>query len=108
MIYFAFAGTPDDLRASGIGFAGDFEYITFGGIVFGFVHEHSYKARAVIDRLHPALVSLPGVAAGTLQDKHVRIVTSALPNAKKGDAMGTVLSAIYAATSHEGFNPNHH
>lgn len=109
MIYFAYQSTdPDALRATDIGYAGEFEYIPFGGMLFGIVHSHNYRSRLHIDSVDPQLLSLPGATMGVLNAKHIAAIGRAFPLAKKGDAMSTVLSAIYLATGHEGFNPNNH
>lgn len=109
MIYFVYSSSDTDaLRALGVGAAGRFEFIPFGGIVFGIIHSSDYRARAVLDSIDKNLVALPGPSNGKLSKKHLKAILKALPNAKEGDAMSTVLSAIYAGTSHEGFNPDHH
>lgn len=111
MIYFAFQSTDfDALLATGIGSAGQFECVSFGGMLFGVVLEQgaNYKTRSHIDALHPKLMTLPGPANGKLVDRHLKHLAVAFPNAKKDDSMSTVLLQIYEVTNHEGFNPDNH
>ncbi len=108
MIYFAFAGSADEFRASGISLGESYEFVAFGAVLFGFVDSNSYKVRSHIDQQDKRLVSLPGPTNGKLAAKHLAIIGAELPQAKEGDAMSTVLQSIFTATNHSGFDPNNY
>lgn len=107
MIYFAFSGSDGDLRSLGIGEAGEAEWVQFGPIIIGIVHSTHYRSRAFLEKVDARLVTMPGPAIGKLGKQDVAALSAAAPTAKEGDAFSSVLSLVYAATSHEGFNPNH-
>lgn len=106
MIFYAFRGTPDELRSSGIGHAGEFEYVPFRDMLVGIVHSTRYASRKHIDELHPGLMSLPGILHGNLEQRHVQHLS--VEELKEGDTMRSLLSVVYEETGYEPLNPQHH
>jgi hypothetical protein len=94
-IFVSFNGTPEELRATGIGGYGRWEAYSLGHFEIAVVHADHPSARADISKLHPDMIVLPG-PGGNLNQRQLTHLCKHWPTMKEGDAFRTVLLAIHA------------